>query len=536
MSQDDYRKIGVYMSKTDTEPKASVLYDKKMLILFILVTAYFIFQHQASLSWDFSSYVENAKYLFSGGTYFEPLRPPLMPFILGILSIFGFSMAEYLYIILISALFMHSSAKLAEALRFDKVAFYAVSLNAYILISGLYNGTELLSVALLELSIAAVIKKEAISGFYLGLSALARYTGLGLFPVLLLLGNPKKIVKSMILFSIPIGIWFLYNYIRFGNLFTSIADQYANNILYRDYLIQPANPLHFLAVLNIFVPFFIIGLALGIYSLAQYIYKGRENIRSCLKSAFDNRKAEILMLAILIFSVMSYMNIPMKDPRYLFTLTVPAIYYSYLGIRYAAKKIGKKTAALAIVMFLMTFSLVLTAEITRMDGKPLIKELYYDTPYIYLDAIGTLKNAGIEDCSLMSNAWVLMNYLGQPSEPSTRREFVEEDIENGKIMLFFFTIGEPDYVRDKQFIESLPIIYQDNSYIILGKKDICLPQEVVDTSYLEDLKRIVYRRDNMTINTNPCIILFGNTPLLEKSCNLVNLNGFRQDENRWTGA
>ncbi len=524
------------MSDTSKEPRASILYDKKMLILFILATAYFLFQHQAALSWDFSSYVENAKYWFSDGTYLEPLRPPLMPFILGILSIFGFSMAEYIYIIIISALFMHSSAKLGEALRFDKVAFYAVSLNAYVLISGLYNGTELLSVALLELSIAAIIKREAISGLYLGLSALARYTGLGLFPVLVLLGNPKKIVKSIILFSIPVGIWFLYNYIKFGNFFTSIADQYANNILYRDYLIQPANPLHFLAVLNIFAPFFVIGLVAGLYSLAQYIYKGRENIRSCLKSAFDNRKGEMIMLTLLIFSVISYLNIPMKDPRYLFTMNVPVIYYSYLGVRYAARKIGKKTAALAIVMFLLSFSLVIVAEITRMDGKPLIKELYYDTPDIYLDAIGTLKDAGLEDCSLMSNAWVLMNYLGQPSEPSTRREFVEEDIENGKIMLLFFTIGEPDYVQDRQFIESLPIIYQDSSYVIIGKKGACLPQEVVDITYLEDLRRIVYRRDSMTINTNPCIILFGNAPLLEKSCNLINLNGFTQDENRWTGV
>jgi len=524
------------MSKTGAEPKASVLYDKKMLILFILATAYFIFQHHASLSWDFSSYVENARYWFSGGTYFEPLRPPLMPFILGILSVFGLSIAEYMYIILISALFMHSSAKLAEALRFDRIAFYAVSLNAYILMSGLYNGTELLSVALLELSIAAVIRKEAISGLYLGLSALARYTGLGLFPLLIFLGNPKKIVKSIILFSIPIGIWFLYNYIRFGNLFTSIADQYANNILYRDYLIQPANPLHFIAVLNIFIPFFIIGLALGIYSLAQYIYKGRENIRSCLKSAFDNRKAEIIMLAILIFSVMSYMNIPMKDPRYLFTMTVPAIYYSYLGVRYAAKKINKRTAALAIVMFLLTFSLVLAAEITRMDGKPLIKELYYDTPDIYLDAIGTLNDAGLKDCSLMSNAWVLINYLGQPCEDFPRQQFVREDLEKGNILLLFFRVGEPEYVQDKEFIDSLPVISRTQDYIILGRTGACLPQEKQDTTYLEKLDLIVYRIKGEHINTNPCIILLGNTPLLEKSCNLINMNGFRQDENRWTGA
>ncbi|MCK5593855.1 MAG: hypothetical protein KAI18_01290 [Candidatus Aenigmarchaeota archaeon] len=525
------------MSKIQSKIKDIGLPDKKILIIFTLATAYFLFQHYISLSWDFSSYVENARYLFSDGTYFEPLRPPLMPFLLGLLSIFGFRMAEFVYIILASALFMHSSQRLADSLNFDKVAFYALSLTPYILVNGLYNGTELLSIAFLELSIAMLIRQKSISGLYLGLSALSRYTGLALFPLLFRIGNVKKIAKAFILFGTPLGIWFIYNYLKWGNFFTSIADQYANNILYREYLIRPVEPVHFLIVLNIFAPFFILGLGIEIYNFTKYIYSKRNSIITGIRSTFDDKKAELIMFAVLVFAVISYSNIPIKDSRYLFTLTLPAIYYSYIGIRYLADKIKRPITTVAIIMFLLSFSAILGSEIVKVEQLP-IRPLtpYYDTPDRYLDSIGILKDKGLENCSIMSNAWVLMNYLGQTSNDFPRQQFVEDELDRGEIMIMFYSVGEPEYVRDKEFMDLLPTIHKTKEYIILGEKNACLPQEVVDSSYLEKLDDIIYRMQGTHINTNPCIILFGRKPLLERSCNLINMNGFRLDENRWTGA
>ncbi|NOQ55173.1 MAG: hypothetical protein GQ477_00020 [Nanohaloarchaea archaeon] len=525
------------MSKIVSRIKDIKLPDKKILIIFTLATAYFLFQHYMSLSWDFASYVENARYWFSDGSYLEPLRPPLMPFILGILSIIGFRAAEFTYIIIASALFMHSSQKLADSLNFDKVAFYALSLTPYILINGLYNGTELLSIAFLELSIAMMIKQRPISGFYLGLSALSRYTGLALFPLLFMIGNIKKIAGSLILFGIPLGLWFIYNYLKWGNFFTSIADQYANNILYREYLIRPVEPIHFLIALNIFAPFFIIGLGLEIYRSAKYIYSKKDSMIAGIKTAFEEKKAELIMFAILVFAVISYSNIPIKDSRYLFTLTLPAIYYSYIGIRYLADKIKRPIATIAIILFILSFSLVFVSEVAKIGSLPITPiTLHYDSPEKYLDSIEILKDKSLDNCSVMSNAWVLMNYLGQTSKDFPRQQFVEDELDGGEIMVLFYSIGEPEYVQDKEFIKSLPTIHKTKEYIILGKETSCLQQEIVDSSYLEKLDDILYRIDGTDINTNPCIILFGRRPLLEKSCNLVNFNGFRLDENRWTGA
>ncbi|MEA2003525.1 MAG: hypothetical protein U9O53_01040 [archaeon] len=531
--------------RTKTSEILDIIYkDRKILFLFILSTAYFIFQHHVALSWDFSSYVENARYWYSGGMYFEPLRPPLMPFALGISSFVGYRAAEFLYIFIVSALFLYSSIRLADALKFKRTAFYALSLNPFILVIGLINGTELLSVALLELSVAMLIEKNHMSGLFLGLSALARYTGLALFPLLLLAGNAKKIAKSIILFSIPVSIWFCYNYIKSGNLFTSLADQYANNILYRNYLMQPMDPMHFLAVTNLLLPFFLTGLIIIILYLLDHIIKkiaGRkikreESIVKSISDLISDKKAEIIMLAILIFSIFSYSGIPIKDPRYLFTIVIPVIYISYVGLERLCRISKRSVTMAAIIIFMLSFTLLLFAEATRMEEKPMIKELYYDSPDKYLLSIETLHSLEIENCSLMSNAWVLMNYLGQPSKEFPRREFVEEELEKGEIMLFFFDTGEPDYINDQQFIDTLPVIYRNQDYFILQKTGTCLLQEKQDTTYLEKLDIIVYRQKESHINTDPCIILFGSKPLLERSCNLVNMNGFTLDENRWTGA
>lgn len=533
------------MKNRFSEIKKWIYSNRALIILFVLSTAYFLYQNTIALSWDFATYVENARYLFSSGSYFEPLRPPLMPFILGLLSVFGYSIAEITYIILISSLFMYSSIKLAESLKFNKVAFYALSLNSYVLIIGLINGTELLSIALLELSIAMLIKNRSISGFFLALSALARYTGLALFPFLLLLKHPKKIAKSLFLFSIPLSVWMAYNYLKFGNMFTSLADQYANNILYRSYLIGPVEPIHFLLVLNILLPFFMTGLFSAIYyfskdactAIAAIKTKSiKRSIKEHMNLMISGKKAELIMLVLLVFSIISYSGIPLKHPRYLFTLVLPAIYYSYIGLEILARKIKKPVVTLSIIIFIISFSSLLMIEDARSNGRPILGGLDYDSPDKYMASIDTLKNFGIENCSIMSNAWVLMNYLGQPSKEFPRQQFVVEEIENGEIMLFFFHTEEPEYVNNKTFMDSLPHLYKDDDYIMFGKENACLPQKVVDTTYLEKLDSIIYKRNNMHINTNPCIILFGNNPLLEKFCNFINLNSFRQDENRWTGA
>ncbi|MGM5488837.1 MAG: hypothetical protein ACQESG_07860 [Nanobdellota archaeon] len=493
--------------------------NRVLLILFVISTSFFVYQHSIALSWDFNAYVLNAQYWFADGMYFEPLRPPLMPVLLGMFSFFGWRAAEYIFIILTSFLFMYSSARLARSIGFDAAAFYALSLNGYVLMVGLINGTELLSLVFLELSIAYLIERKAVSGFFLGLSAVARYTGLALFPMLFLHLRVKRVLGSMLLFGGVLFFWFAYNLYAFGNLFTSIADQYANNILYRQYLMQPVELSHFLKAQNILIPFFLIGLGVVLY----YLFTGmREYGLKSLVCLVKEKKVEIVMLFLLSYSLYSYANIPLKDTRYLFTLVLPTLYFSYIGLGQVLRRlrVGSHMRVVCLLIFVASLLFVVLE----------VPDKGYETPEVYTAAIDTLDDLNRSSCSVMSNSWVMLNYLGRASVPSPWTELVEQRIEAGQLIVLFRHVGEPAYLYNESFIHSLPILYADERYVILGRG--CSPIKAFDASYLEQLNRVIVEMRGHHINQNPCFVLFHDHTLLERSCNLMNLNGFTRDEYR----
>ncbi len=498
--------------------------NRLILIIFIVATSFFIYQHSVNLSWDFNSYVLNAKYWFANGNYFEPLRPPLMPFIIGLFSFVGWRASEFIFIILTSFLFMYSSARLAKSIKFNHIAFYAISLNLYVLNNGLINGTELLSLVFLELFLVFLIENKPVSGLFLGLSALSRYTGLALFPLIFLHLKIKQILKSLLLFGIVISPWFIYNYYKFGNFFTSIADQYANNILYRDYLIQPMQLSHLLQVQNILIPFFLIGILIIAYNLLIHLKTLKDYNLKSLLNLISKLKIEIIMFFLLFYSIYSYGNIPMKDARYLFNLILPTFYFAYIGLRYMVKKIKcnkNLLISIAVIIFIVNISITLI----QMPNKE------YDTPNIYNSAINKLDDLNFSDCSVTSNLWVMLNYLDRPSLPLQRIELLNSSIEAGQIIILFKQSSGLDYVHDESFIKSLPVIYEDNSYIILGT-DKCLPIRSFKTTYLQQLNNVIFDMHGYHINKNPCFTLFHESEFMEKACNFLNFNGYEIDEYR----
>lgn len=482
--------------------------NKWVFVLFILSTFIFLYQHSIALSWDFASYILNAKYWFANGNYFEPLRAPLMPFILGIFSFFGWKISEYLYIVFVSFLFMLSSIKLAGSLKFNKNIFYILSLNFYVLLTGLINGTELLSLVFLEFFLASLIKNKN-SGIFLGLASLSRYTCISLFPLLIFHKNLKSIIKNFILFVIPFTPWFVYNYIVFGNMFMSIADSYANNIYFRDYIHQSINYLHILEVTNFLLPLFLIGLVCTAVTFYK-LFKNKKFI-SNLKVFFNKHIPDIIMLLLLIFSLYGYYKVPIKNARYLFNLVIPAVYFSMIGINSVRlKRINfKRLAALIIILLNISF----------LAGYSAI----YGEPNIYEEALDKVESLGIKNnCSLKSNSWVFLNYLDRTTGIFPRKELISYYLNEGDYLLFFHHVEEPDYVHNKTFLSKFPIIHQSDSYILIGNKTQCKPIKKVDSTYLANLNNTIYLMHNYSTDINPCNILFSNK-LIRKTCDIVNL-------------
>lgn len=473
---------------------------KKIIIaiVFGLVTLLFLAQHANAFSWDFHSYVLNAEYWLQDGSYFEPLRPPLMPLMIGALETIGNrAFAEYGFIIIASTLFLIGTMKLAEALKFDKLTFYMLSCSFYVLTVGLYNGTELLSYAFMELFLAALITNR-FSGIYLGLFALSRYAGLAFAPLLLFHNSWKDRILNASAFGAVLLPWLAHNFVTYGNWFTSIADQYANNVFFREYIHTAINTGHFMSVAGILTPLILI----GTYGIIQ----------KCVRKEEIRTTAIIGIVAAL--TIYSYVMTPIKSNRYLFNLALPCAFLAYHGFMrvrtWIVNKWSKRIATIALaIIFLMGFFM---AANTIME-KP-------GTQRIYNMAITDLYKHDLQNCSIMSNAWVELNYMGRTTMDFPRKELVNKSIQEGEILVMFPHIGEPAYSRDKEFLHSFNVISEQEKYTIIGNG--CKDIRKNDKTYVKKLADTVEAMNGYRTEERPCYLLFKNA-IMQKMCEWVNL-------------
>ena len=168
-------------------------------VLFLISTIYFITLHFTNLSWDFMTYILNAEYWAGDRIYYESGRAPLVPFFFYVFRFLGRTLAEVWFILSVSVLFTYSSVRLAKICKIEPWIFYALSLNSYVLAMGIGSGTELLTLALLELFIAEIIE-GAWSGIFIGLAFLARHTILTLAPLVILHKRFRHAILSGFLF------------------------------------------------------------------------------------------------------------------------------------------------------------------------------------------------------------------------------------------------------------------------------------------------------------------------------------------------
>ncbi len=460
--------------------KAKIIYffkeNKFPLILFLFSTIFFILQHILYLSWDYSVYELNAKYLFSNGNYFEILRPPLTPVLIGILSLFNFySFGKYAYLVFVSFLYFIACVKIADKIKINKNMFYVLCLNPYVLQKGLSVGTELLTLSLLMFFVLSYFNNKN-GGIFLGLATITRYP-LALFSVLILFYKKfKKIALNAFLFSIPILIWLAYNYFATGDPFTSIADSYALNFLSRKNILQPFNIWHILFVANVMILF----LAVYAYRLANPKFRRNE---------FKDLN-NVLMILIAVLTIYTYASTPFKDVRYLFNLTLPLVYFSCKAV----KKPNKYFIFILGAAFLI-FSycdLIITypdASIAKSAFEKDIREI---------------NKLNIKNCSIRSDVWPLMAYYGY-SANFNKEDLTEKYVQNGEYLVLFPNYGEYKYKN----LNSDLIIMQTDRFIVLGNKSIsCKPASRIYNSYLKGFNESVYLKHGYYVNIDPYYVLF----------------------------
>ena len=430
--------------------------------LFAITTIFFLIQHYFNFTWDFAAYLANAKYLFYGGNYFEVYRAPLISIILAPLLLLG-TIAPYAYVLLISALFFYSTIKLSNAL-FEKyfykynikkktinLIFYIFSLNFFVLIFGLIVGTELLALALFQLFLAYFILNKN-SGHLLALTFLSRYNFFIFIPLLFINKSIKKIIKNLALFSLFIFPWLLFNKLKWGNWFTSIADSFYLNIFSR---LGIAEAFQFSSILNVtnwLLPFFLIGLLVPIIIL----------IRSKNKK-LSTYKYEILFLSIFLLFLYDIQGIPFKITRYLFNLALPIAFFSTLGATFILinlKKSFKKLFTTALIVALLITMIIAAQYSFTIDSS--------DT--MYSEAAQSIEELGLTECQILSPHWVPINYYNG----NTR--YLPYDIPDGlsknEIMLIFYQYPTMDDQFDITKVDDYPNLIKTDNHIIIANENI----------------------------------------------------------------
>lgn len=429
--------------------------NKIILFLFLVSTLVFIFQRfSGGAHWDFTLYAANGKSLFSRGVYYEWWVSPLTPFILGLFSFAGDFLSEYIYIVFVSSLFLISCMKFSETFKIDRTLFYSTFINGYIIFYGIRNGTELLSLSFLMLFFAYFFKKsnEGTGSVFLSLSFLTRYNNVFLIPLILLKKNIKTIIYSLFVFSIVLIPWLLFNYISTGNPLASIADYYVlvslQRLYYGNQLMQTVS----IVLIGIFV-------ILGLF------YKEKITKLKIL---------DISMVLLTLILILSFLNMPFKDIRYLYNFSLPAIYFFV--------KFFKKTERLLyLVVVINLISILVTL------------------PLFFVNESLPYKNVYEENCMAMSNTWVYFNYYNIPTEPYPWKSLIGQYIDDGYRIILFKYAREPDYSNDEEFLSQFPIIENNTRYIILGNSSLCKEPYKIELSFKERKNQFLMHEYNYTV-------------------------------------
>jgi hypothetical protein len=465
-----------------------------IVLITLVLLAFSCYRHYESLSWDFCAYSLNAQYWFQGGTYYETYRPPLTSLVLGFGFLFG-NAGEYVFILLACGLFVYANIRLAYAVfphmpwphdpykqpspltpEYVQTVFLLCSLTPFVMLYSFRSGSELLSLALLELFLADVLRGR-VSGHFLALAFLTRFNMLIFAPLMFFNKDYKKIIKSVSVFLLLIFPYLLFNFVHYGNWFTGIIDSYALNVVNREYMSQPMTTEPFIQVGG----FMWILAGIGVLSAIGFFYKWNTELVDPVKMI------PLFFFVVAGMIIVSFNGLPTKLPRYLFNLSLPIAFFATLGI---ASLISQQRQLKPVLIVLLSIwfgisTLSLTANVYR--------DRDYDD--LYRHAAGDIEKLGLQNTYIMSSHWIPLHYLAGNVYPLGQND-VEDAVNDGYVVLLVKhkAYQSSDHPYNMKQVESLPRIKETNNYVFLGKNPPTQIKRVYDFPYINNHSKIVAKK------------------------------------------
>jgi hypothetical protein len=305
------------------------------------------------------------------------------------------------------------------------------------------------------------------------------------------------------LFCITFVPWFIYNRLKFGNFFTSIADQYHQNIVSRQDMIQIPKLIHFINIQSLLFIFTIIGILYISYKIIKKI-----------KDKYPDIRISIIMFIILGYTTYSYFTTPFKEARYLFAAMLPIGYFTYIGVDLVLHKIKNKKTKFSkyysqalfwiLLILLITVSITLLL-ITQKETAQFKNNFKEGIDFIY-------KNHW-QDCVMYSENWIYFSYLDE-NIIMLPIEIYLEDIpkQNNRVLFLYLNSHNPD--TREALLKNLNLIATNKNFLVFGNLENCRKKsEYIDLFYIPN-----------SLYTNPCNILFNKIRPVEEICYFINKN------------
>ncbi|MFQ5620491.1 MAG: ArnT family glycosyltransferase [Candidatus Nanoarchaeia archaeon] len=355
-----------------------------VIIAVLLVARLPMLTEYTPVFWDEASYMNMGKYIYSGGEMglWEEIRPPLLPFIGGLLWFLGLDivLAGKLLVLLASLGVIFLTYRLGKRVFSEDIALLAAGIVAFTPVFFRYS-TEFLTgipstlFALLALQ-AFFDRKYLITGLFAGLAFTTRFTQGILFAVLLAfhlseyLGSEKpgflKDIKQMILGFVPLPLIYLgINWFITGNPIKPLMKALSHG----EYSAYAVNPVHGLV-------FFIIEMAiLNIIFLFVFNYFFKVITE---EKHIDIRESLIVWLFLLSFVFFTFIS--NKQIRFVLVF-LP--YYALLASQgfFWFKKQAKFKYAIPIILLVALSQVVYhdisTYEYYRPEAPPIFEYYHY---------------------------------------------------------------------------------------------------------------------------------------------------------------
>lgn len=376
------------------------------------------FYHKPITLYPNTFYAENSNY------YFEISQAPLSSLILGTFSIlFGINSVPvyivFLLICLLLSIFLISKEININPLILSSFLFlYVTSIIVF------SDSEDVLSLLLILITIWLLLKKKTSAGAALSLATLAKYTSFVFIPLLLLLPEKKKIVKSYLLFFLVLLPWLLFNQYYFKSIVFSYAAEFFITFIST---LSTKGSIESL-LYPILYPIIGVIIAVFIYATNRKTKRNRKlNYKIQFIKLFSDYKFRAF-LACLIFAIIyefiiiwkyeGFDAIRMSNFFYLIVSIAATVLIEKVSLRRNIRIFEKQIAvSSAVIVVFFVFSILALTILYNTYTANYANSLSQSSPSFFSTVRKDLSYYYLSNCDFVSNKWIYLLYYNISAYP-----------------------------------------------------------------------------------------------------------------------